>query len=113
MGDSNYLTDRVPDLNSQGGPAGSDKNMLYYSNDDIKIQSVQFDINQGKYIQSLTSKTFSSSSECTIPNNDSISNFYLHLALAPLAQHLTLSDAWGYASIRSINYTWGLTNFFF
>jgi hypothetical protein len=103
MSDQQYLTDRVPDLNSQG----FEKNMLYYSNEDIKVQEVQFDINQGKYTQSLTSKTFGSTSEITIPNCDSVSSVYLHLAIGSLAENLTLSDAWGYASIRSVNFTWG------
>jgi hypothetical protein len=103
MGDSEYLTDRIPDLNNQG----SEKNMLYYATEDVKVQEVQFDINQGRYNQSLTSKTFGSTSEITIPNQDSVSSVYLYLSLAHLIAGLTLCDGWGYAAIRSVNFTWG------
>ena len=107
MGDQKYLSTVVPDLDA----IGTSKNTLYYSTSDVIVKEVQSDNLQGKYTQALTSLTFGSTSEVSIPNNNSISETYMYLSLAPIADtNIVLPQAWGYAAIRSINYTWGASN---
>ena len=103
MSDSKFLSDRIVNLDA----VGTEKNTLYYDQSDIRVESVQYDVLGGKYNQSLSSKTFGSTSEITISNSDSVSSVWLHLKLPSLAIGVSLPEAWGYHAIRSINYTWG------
>ena len=101
-----YVSTTVPDLDS----IGTLKNTLYYSNDDVKVQEVQFDSLNGKFKQTLTSLQFGGVSEITIPNSDSIGSCYLHLKLPALDANHTLGDMWGYSAIKNVSYTIGGSN---
>jgi len=103
MSDSKFLSDRIVNLDS----VGTEKNTLYYDQSDIRVESVQYDVLGGKYNQSLSSKTFGSTSSITIANSDSVSSVWLHLKLPSLPIGVSLPEGWGYCSIRSVNYSWG------
>ena len=100
---SKFVSDRTVDLDA----VGNSRNMLYYATEDVKVQEVQVDTIVGKYRQSLSSAQFGSSSEVTIPNDDTISSVYVYLKMDNLPIGISLPEFWGHASIRSANYTWG------
>lgn len=100
---SKFVSDRTIDLDA----VGTKRNMLYYATEDVKVQEVQVDTLVGKYRQSLTSSAFGSSSEVTIPNDDSISSVYLYLRVDNIPIDSSVGEFFGHATIRSVNYTWG------
>lgn len=100
---SKFVSDRTIDLDA----VGTQRNMLYYATEDVKVQEVQVDSLVGKYRQSLTSSAFGSSSEVTIPNDDSISSVYLYLRVDNIPISSSVGEFAGHAMIRSCNYTWG------
>jgi hypothetical protein len=102
---SQFVSTQIVDLDSPG----SDKSNLYYSNDMIKVASIESD-NKTKYNQSLTSLAWGSTAEVTIPNQDFLSSTFLYLETPQLPAGAALSDMWAYASIKYINYQFGGSN---
>ena len=100
---SKFVSDRTVDLDA----VGTSRNMLYYATEDVKVQEVQVDTIVGKYRQSLSSAQFGSSSEVTIPNDDTISSVYVYLKIDGLPVGISLPEFFGHACLRSVNYTWG------
>lgn len=103
---SQYSQTVISDMDA----AGTRLNMQYYNSDQVKINSVQVD-SLKKYKQSLTTTTFSSTSQIIIPSSDSISDTYLYLELPKITNPNTvLAEGWGFDAIRSVNYTIGASS---
>ena len=100
---SKFVSDRTIDLDA----VGTKRNMLFYATDNVKVQEVQVDSLIGKYRQSLTSSAFGSSSEVTVPNDNSISSVYLYLKIDNIPIGSSVSEFAAHGMIRSCNFTWG------
>jgi len=98
---SEYLTPVVPNMDS----LGTSRNNLYYSKDQLKVQSVQNDT-IFKFNQSVPSLGFGSSSDITVNNQDFMSDFYLYVKMQ-IEPNNSLQAGWLFALIGSIQYTWG------
>lgn len=103
MSRSDYTQTTVSDLDA----AGTKVNFLYYDTQSVKINAVEVDTLR-KYRQGLTTLSFGSTSQITVPSSDSISDTYLYLELPPIPdQNTVLSAGWGFSAIKSVNYTIG------
>jgi len=103
MSRSEYTQTTVSDLDA----AGEKVNFLYYDTKSVRINAVEVDTLK-KYRQGLTSLSMGGTSQITVPSSDSISDTYLYLELPPILDtNVVLQEAWGYAAIKSINYTIG------
>ena len=98
---SNFLTPVVPNLDT----LGTKRNNLYYTKNSLLVQSVQNDTIY-KFNQAVPSKTFGSSSDITINNQDFISDVYLYVKMTLNASN-SLAAGWLFALLKSVQYTWG------
>ena len=107
MSKSTYLSQVNPDLSAMGNEA----DMLYYTPDDVKLSSVEFNNRVGKYRRSLTSLQFGSSSDINIANFDFLGACYLQVKLPPLPIGATLPHGWALAGlIDYVTFSWGTSN---
>ena len=106
MSQSTYLSQINPDLQSLGYEA----DMLYYTSDDVKLSSVEFNSRLGKYRRSLSSLQFGSSSDINIANFDFLGSCYLQVKLPLLPAGVTLPQAFLLHAIDYITFSWGTSN---
>jgi len=103
---SEYLNDKKV-LLSNPGYAMTD---IYYSMMNTTLSLAEVTYNTGRFTQSLGSKTFGSTSQVVIPNDQLVSSMYLHLRLDNLGANIQLPRGWGYRAIDSLSFILGSTN---
>lgn len=82
----------------------------YYTPMNSTVQLVETTYSTGRLAMSLTSKTFNSQSQVTIPNSSFIGDTYCVLTLPNVQPNQTLSRGWGYAAINNVSYLFGSSN---
>lgn len=103
---SSYLTAVNPSLSA----IGVNKDTLYYDEEDIKVESVEFCNRVGRYQRSLTTLQFGGSSDISIPNYNFIGSTYLQVEMPVLDNAVSLADNWLINAVESVNYSWGSSN---
>lgn len=103
---SQYTSSTISNLDSEG----FDKGHLYYDDDRVVVAELETHSTIGRYKQGLSSTIFGSTSEVSIPNQDFLSDIYLHLQTPQFPVGAALSSCWAYASIKSLRYQWGSSN---
>lgn len=103
---SSYLTAVNPSLSA----IGVNKDTLYYDEEDIKVESVEFCNRVGRYQRSLTTLQFGGSSDISVPNYNFIGSTYLQVEMPVLDPAVSLCDNWLVHAVESINYSWGSSN---
>lgn len=101
-----FLTKERSDLNAPGTAIGS----VYYTNASTEVQLVEIDFTNGKYTQSLNSLNFGSVSNIIIPNDNLITDIYLHMRLPDIVANQSISRGWALDILKEINFTWGASN---
>jgi hypothetical protein len=104
--ESTYLSNKNVILSSGG--VSYDTN--YYHTLSSSSSLVETTYNMGKYVQSLSSLAFGSTSNINIPNNSFIGETYLHVELPNLQVNETLCRGWLYKCIESIQFIFGSSN---
>ena len=92
---------------------GNVKTDAYYTTQESTVYLTELTANLGRYTSSLTTSQFGGVGQVIIPNNDLLSETYLHLRVparsgAPLNQ--SYCPGWGWTAIKSISYLWGASN---
>lgn len=90
--------------------AGERKTSLYYTKPSIEVNDVECDFVCGRYTQSATSLSWGSTSQFVIPNNNFLSQCFLHVKLPNLIAGQTLPKGWLIAAIKEITYSIGSSN---
>lgn len=103
---SQYTTNTIADLDDEGSSLSN----LYYKDSDVVVSELETTVTVGRYKQSLTSLAFGSTAEISIPNQDFLSDVYLHLQTPTLPPGAALSSQWSYSAIKSLRYQWGSSN---
>jgi hypothetical protein len=82
----------------------------YYSHMNSSTSLVECTYSMGKYNQSLSSLSFGSTSNVSIPNESFLGEVYLNLVLPPLSQNVSLPRGWGYNCINQLSFIFGSSN---
>lgn len=89
---------------------GTKLDNIYYNKMNTIVEMSEVTYNHGRLSIALSTRSFGSQSQVIIPNNNLLSDTYLHLELADLVADQTICRAWGYAMINNITYLFGSSN---
>jgi len=100
-----YLSDKPAILSNPG----SILTQNYYTRSNSQSELSETNYVTGSYRQSLSSKSFGSTSTIQIPNASFLCQTYLYLRLPNLVANQTISKGWGMSIIRSLEFSLGST----
>lgn len=89
---------------------GTKLDNIYYNKMNTLVEMTEVTYNHGRLNVALSSITFGGQSQVIIPNNNLLSDTYLHLELPDLVADQSICRGWGYAAIDHINYLFGSSN---
>jgi len=83
---------------------------LYYTEKNSTVDQLECEFTTGRYTQGLTSISFGSQGNVTIPNESFAGLMALHMELPDLQANTSLPRGWGYAAIDQIDFIMGGSN---
>jgi hypothetical protein len=107
MGDSQFLTTVTPSLSSRG----IEKEMLYYSTEQVSQKIVESNNLKGKLSVGVNSLSMGSTGTVTIPNSDFIGATMCYIELPKIADtNILMPSGWGYRLLKNVSYLFGASN---
>ena len=93
-------------LAASPGVAATD---LYYSSTNSKKEIIPSTTYVGRYVQSLQSQRWGTSSQIVVPSTDMLGQVYMRITMQK-PSGCYVSQGWGYNCIQQISYIWGSSN---
>lgn len=106
MSERLYLSDSRVHLNNPGTQVSD----IYYAKNNCIVDASEVTYNTGRFIQSLTNKTFSGTGVVNIQNQALWSTAYLQVQLPDLVANQTLGRGWLFSLINRLSFTFGGAN---